>query len=519
MNSAAAVAVATPDAALAAVPLATETTPLLRHEGCRLDLSSPNIEAQKDLMGPRSGRRSRSGSPEATPLPRSQLITLCLVRIVVPIAFSQIFPYINEYVAYLNVTEDSSQIGFFSGLVESIFAISQLVFIYHWARLSDRFGRRPIIIIGTLGVALMTIVFGLANSIMELLVYRCLAGFFGATASVIHTVLGEITDATNQAAAFPLYGITGPIGGIIGPLLGGSLSNPAHKYTLFNTPIFNRYPYFLPGAISGIISLMGVALAYFCLEESLPTKRRSSLCTDSNEEEICVLPPPSARTLLSIPIIRALSLSGFALEVNGTSFTVLFVLFCYSPIQQGGLSFPPSIIGYALAFTGLVAGLVQLFFMPLLLRRFEAARIYNVCIAAWPFVFLILPCLNLFARYGVDKGTGELGTHARAVLWAGIFFDLALSRIGGIAYPASMILIKNNVPSPSYLGSTNGLVQWFMCLSRCISAAFASSAFAFSAKYGILGGHFWAVLHAAIAIVGWWIARSISANSKSTLSS
>jgi hypothetical protein len=38
---------------------------------------------------------------------------------------------------------------------------------------------------------------------------------------------------------------------------------------------------------------------------------------------------------------------------------------------------------------------------------------------------------------------------------------------------ASMILIKNNVPSPSYLGSTNGLVQWFMCLSRCISAAFA----------------------------------------------
>ncbi|KAF5389761.1 hypothetical protein D9757_005971 [Collybiopsis confluens] len=470
----------TPPNPTPAAILATEATPLLGGGGgdTRADsrTPSPNLDAQKDIPRPRpgSGRRSSSDSQQVTPLPRAQLITLCLVRIVVPIAFSQIFPYINEYIAYLNVTEDPSQIGFFSGLVESSFAISQLLFIYHWARLSDRFGRRPIIIIGTLGVTAMTILFGLANSIAELLIYRCL-GFFGATASVIHTVLGEITDATNQAAAFPLYGITGPVGGIIGPLLGGSLSNPAHKHPLFDTPFFNRYPYFLPGIIAGALSIMGVVLAYFCLKESLPEKRRSNLCTDLNhdEDEISVLPPPSARTLLSIPIIRALSLSGFALKVNGTSFVVLFVLSCYSPIHQGGLAFPPSIIGYALAFTGLVAGVVQLFFMPLLLRRFEAARIYSVCIAAWPFVFLILPCLNLLARYGVDQDTGELGTHARAVLWTGIFFDLALSRIGGIAYPASMILIKNNVPSPSYLGSTNGLVQWFMCLSRCVSAAFA----------------------------------------------
>ncbi|KAH7870483.1 MFS general substrate transporter [Lentinula edodes] len=491
---------------------------------------------------------------EPSPLPQAQLITLCLVRIVVPISFTQIFPYINEFIEFLGVT-DSSQIGFFSGLVESSFAISQLLFIYHWARLSDRFGRRPIIIIGTLGVAVMTIVFGLANSIPELIIYRCLAGFFGATASVIHTVLGEITDSTNQAAAFPLYGITGPVGSIIGsfrlsfsttsrPLIGGSLSNPAQKFEridhaegLFSRIVsfFHLHPYFLPGLVSGIISLMGVALAYFCLEESLPTKRRfptSSSQTDpetfagannESEDNAPSFPKhPSARILLSIPIIRALSLSGFALEMNGTSFVVLFVLFCYTPIEQGGLAFPPSVIGYALAFTGLVAGLTQLFLMPVFLRRFEAAKIYSVCMAVWPLVFLILPCLNIIARYGnFDRAGGltPLSTHTKAILWVGFFVTLTLSRVGGIAYPASMILIKNNVPCPEYLGSTNGLVQWFMCLSRCVSAAFASSAFAFSAKYNIMGGHFWAVLHALIAVLGWWLARSISLNSKSTLSS
>ncbi|KAJ4467774.1 MFS general substrate transporter [Lentinula lateritia] len=474
---------------------------------------------------------------EPSPLPQAQLITLCLVRIVVPISFTQIFPYINEFIEFLGVT-DSSQIGFFSGLVESSFAISQLLFIYHWARLSDRFGRRPIIIIGTLGVAVMTIVFGLANSIPELIVYRCLAGFFGATASVIHTVLGEITDSTNQAAAFPLYGsFCLSFSTTSRPLIGGSLSNPAQKFERIDhaeglysriVSFFYLHPYFLPGLVSGIMSLMGVALAYFCLEESLPTKRRfptSSSQTDpetfagannESEDNASSFPKhPSARILLSIPIIRALSLSGFALEMNGTSFVVLFVLFCYTPIEQGGLAFPPSVIGYALAFTGVVAGLTQLFLMPVFLRRFEAAKIYSVCMAVWPLVFLILPCLNIIARYGSDHGLNggltPLSTHTKAILWVGFFVTLTLSRVGGIAYPASMILIKNNVPCPEYLGSTNGLVQWFMCLSRCVSAAFA--------RYNIMGGHFWAVLHALIAVLGWWLARSISLNSKSTLSS
>ncbi|KAJ3773904.1 major facilitator superfamily domain-containing protein [Lentinula raphanica] len=531
-------------ASASGLPLANERTPLLQQ--CLVapsspdplsDLASPSLEAQEDLLELKSRR-------EPSPLPRAQLITLCLVRIVVPISFTQIFPYINEFIELLGV-RDSSQIGFFSGLVESSFAISQLLFIYHWARLSDRFGRRPIIIIGTLGVALTTIVFGLASSIPELIVYRCLAGFFGATASVIHTVLGEITDSSNQAAAFPLYGVTGPVGSIIGPLIGGSLSNPAQKFEPIEdttrpashlVKFLHLHPYFLPGLVSGIIALLGVALAYFCLEESLPSRRKDSRtggsANKSDGDDSVSVKLPSAKTLLCIPIIRALSLSGFALEMNGTSFVVLFVLFCYTPIEQGGLAFPPSIIGYSLAFTGLIAGLTQLFFMPILLRRFEAAKIYSFCMALWPVVFLVLPCLNIIARYGSEygldgldngqehsQGLNHLSPHTKAILWVGFFAALTLSRVGGIAYPASMILIKNNVPSPSYLGSTNGLVQWFMCLSRCVSAAFASSAFAFSAKYNIMGGHFWAVLHALIAVGGWWLARSISLNSKSTLSS
>ncbi|KAF5391871.1 hypothetical protein D9757_001790 [Collybiopsis confluens] len=457
---------------------------------------------------------------------RIQIAVLCLVRMCDPVAFTQIFPFINEFLAYLHVTDDPSQIGYFSGLVESTFAVSQLLFIYQTARLSDKFGRRPVIMIGTLGVALATTSFGISNNIFELLVSRSLAGVFAGTASVVHTVLGEITDNTNQAAVFSLYG----------PLIGGTFSTPAAKFTLFEQTIFDRHPYFLPCLIAGISSISGFVLAYFFLEETLPSQHRYGKETkhaQSAGTQAATFTPPSARELLSYPILRSLfvmlrffvedvlrslSVSGMALELNQTSFGVLFVLYCYTPIGAGGLAFPATFDNRVLSsprrpHSRSSSG----FLLPFLLRRFEAASIYNISIAAWPITFLFLPILNIIARRGLNESTQQMDDHSRSALWVGLAIVLALSRVGGIAFSASMILVRNNVPRPSYLGAANGLVQTSMCLSRCISAAFASSVFAFSDKYNILGGYFWAVLHAFLALVGCSIGRNITRHSRKML--
>ena len=74
--------------------------------------------------------------PQTTPLPYAQLAALCLVRLVDPLNFTQIFPYINEFITYLRLTDDPGKIGFYSGLVESSFALAQLMSIYPTARLS-----------------------------------------------------------------------------------------------------------------------------------------------------------------------------------------------------------------------------------------------------------------------------------------------------------------------------------------------------------------------------------------------
>ncbi|KAF9262151.1 MFS general substrate transporter [Marasmius fiardii PR-910] len=448
-----------------------------------------------------------------TPLPKAQLATLCLVRLVDPIAYCQIFPYINEFISYLNIADEPSQIGFYSGLVESSFAIAQLCSIYQWTKLSNTIGRRPVIIFGTLGVGIATVYFGISRSLTEIILSRCLAGIFAGTVAVVHSVLAEITDSTNQSLAFPIYGLFWPLGSILGPLLGGSLSNPAIKFPqYFANTVFSVHPYLLPCVVAGFLSFCAVILARLCLNETLPSKRPPSIhqvdvaYDAENEQE-----PVGAKGLLSAPRIRALSLSSFALSFNGTAFDVLFVLFCYSPVKGGGLGFSASQIGFSLATAGSTSALIQLFFMPSILRRYKLVNIYNVCIAFWPIVFAILPTLNLIARHGSNPG--ELDARSTSLLWLGIVITLALSRIGCLAYSVNMILVKEAAPDPLALATLNGLVQCFMCLARAISPAVVGAVFSISVEYGLLGGYFWSIFMVICCIIGCLAGKGISAKS------
>ena len=115
------------------------------------------------------------------------------------------------------------------------------------------------------------------------------AGFFSGNVAVVHSIIGEITDSSNQAIAFPIYGLCWPLGAIIGyvahyllcvsmsalnvlldfrPLLGGTFSNPAEKYPqFFDIELFRAYPYLLPSLIAASVAAFGAIFGFFFLEE------------------------------------------------------------------------------------------------------------------------------------------------------------------------------------------------------------------------------------------------------------
>ena len=147
--------------------------------------------------------------PAPTPIPKGQLAALCTVRLVEPIAFTQLFPYVNEFMSDLHLTDDPSRVGFYSGLVVRCIPIcashiSVLTFLRkvpshspnlppytsglaslvglllsqpaHRALtfLLDVIGRRPVILVGILGTAVATLTFGLSKSLAAVLITRCI---------------------------------------------------------------------------------------------------------------------------------------------------------------------------------------------------------------------------------------------------------------------------------------------------------------------------------------------------------
>ncbi|KAF4608969.1 hypothetical protein EYR40_001322 [Pleurotus pulmonarius] len=444
-----------------------------------------------------------------TPLPLRQLTILCMLRVLDPLAFSQIFPYINNFVEDLRLTDDPSRVGFYSGLVESAFALAQLLAIYPWAWVSDVIGRRPVILLCVSGLAVTTFLFGLSTSFSAVMISRILAGLFTGNVAVIPSVLCEITDTSNQAVAFPIFGLFWPIGSIVGPLIGGSLSNPAKRFpSWFGSALWTSYPYFLPCLIACIVTVIVLAISYVFLEESLnvsgPTVEREAFGAhrDSRAAPTCPTSPksPSIPKLLRTPVIQRLCVSGCAMNFVTTAFDVVFVLFCYTPIESGGLSFSESQIGYTLSISGALAAALQLFVMPTLLRKYDHAKMYTFFMGVWPLAFAALPVLNVIARASASSSSesdgaapGVVSAQGQTVLWSGIVLCLCVARTGYLAHSLSMLLIKRYAP-PSALASTNGLVQFSLCLARAVSPAFISSLFALSTEKNLVGGRLWVVV-------------------------
>ncbi|KAG8895641.1 hypothetical protein FRC01_012271, partial [Tulasnella sp. 417] len=324
------------------------------------------------------------GKVQRTPLPVSQLAVLCMVRLADPIAFTQIFPYVNAMVEELHVADNPAEVGFYSGLVDSLFAIAQLFTIFYWGRLSDRIGRRPVILTCLLGVACGSFCFGLSKSFYQMLISRAMGGAFSGIVVVVQSIISEITDKTNQAQAFPLIGTTWCIGAILGPLIGGTLSHPAERYP----KIFGNYdflkdrPYFLPCFISSLISCFSITIAYFFLEETLPSKvlekklraaakaellRNPSTCsygtltpsiTPGRPRDLsagaslsCVETPATkvvgltTQSLLLNQRVRNVLIAGFLLSFVWAGSETVFILWAYTPMSLGGLARKPAEIG------------------------------------------------------------------------------------------------------------------------------------------------------------------------------
>jgi hypothetical protein len=223
---------------------------------------------------------------------------------------------------------------------------------------------------------------------------------------------------------------------------------------------------------------------------------------------------PTGRMLLTDGLIRSLCSSGFALTLLATSFEVVFVLFCFSPVSAGGLAFPAAHIGYGLAIAGGAAAFLQIAVMPYLLRTFDLGRLFKITMSAWPASFALLPFLHCLAERASTptldgQGSVELSTGTMALLWTGIALSLALSRVGCMGYSAHMLLTKDAAPSQEALGRTNGVVQVSHTSARALAPTVVSALFALSSAQVGVFRYGWAAAMVCISMFAFRTADEI----------
>src|SRR2546429_850351 len=368
------------------------------------------------------------------------------------------------------------------GLVGTVWAAMQFVFAPVLGALSDRVGRRPVILLSCLGLGLDYAIMALAPTLGWLFVGRVLSGITASSFSTSFAYIADVTEPDERAARFGLLGMAFGLGFILGPAVGGLLGG-----------IGLRAPFWAAGALS----LVGAASGWSVLPESLPVDRRAGFAWRRPN------PVGSLGMLRAREALLGLALVAFLYRVAHDALPSLFVL--YGDYRFGWTA---RAVGFALAGVGIVSMIVQGGLVGAAVKRLGESRalIAGLAFGALAFtlyglaptgaLFLLgIPIGGLFGltypalqglmtrRVGADEQGRLQGAIASVMGIAGVIapllftqvFAAAIGRFHGLGVPGAPFLLAALLLVTAIVVVRRGVVVSIVALVACFGAASASA--------------------------------------------
>ncbi|CAI7583377.1 unnamed protein product [Penicillium glandicola] len=395
---------------------------------------------------------SAGDSDEEKPLPKLQILLLCYARAVEPLAFFSIFPYISQMVQENGGVADSD-VGFYSGLIESLFSLTQAIVMIFWGQAADRFGRKPVLVSSLFGVAAATGLFGLAKTIQQMIMFRCLAGVFAGTIVTIRTMVAEHSTPSTQARAFSWFAFSGNVGMFLGPLLGGALADPVRQYPgIFGAvSFFEKYPYALSSLVVASVGLTAAVSSACFIEETL---KKDPDVVDCNSEEAARDVPAqshdlSTRQLLKSPGVGMVLYAYAHIMTLAFAYTAIVPVFWFTPVDLGGYDFTPLQISLMMGLNGAAQAAWLLIVFPPLQKRIGSNGVIRLCAFVYPIFFLSCPLGNVLLRIGTDS--------AVKAFWILLPISLVIGCGVSMSFTAIQLSLNDIAPSPRVLGTLNAL--------------------------------------------------------------
>jgi len=339
------------------------------------------------------------------------------------------------------------QIAFYVGLLLSIYALCQFFTAPGLGALSDKYGRRPILLISLFGSVVGYLILGFAGSLWMLFLGRIIDGLTGGNISTIYAYMADITEPHQRGKYFGLLGAAGGVGMIIGPAIGGFVGSIHLSLPLF---------------VAATITLADMFLGYFILPESLSVNLRTP-----GFDYRHLNPFSQFSHIFSINILKRLLISGFIFFVAingmyGTNALFLKDTFLWNTAQIGFLLFT---IGFVDIFS-------QGFLINKLLPRFGDVKVSGLGLILTAFGFLLAALSGLISSVAL------------------IYIALIVLNIGdGLFEPSQGGLISRSV-GPHMQGRVQGANQGVQSIARIIGPFLAAYIYGFGRGLPYLSGGF-----------------------------
>lgn len=373
---------------------ADETTPLLFVP--KTGGPDPNGDVRKNdhaQDGPTASRMDAEGEEaeeeEERPMPYGQILLLCYASLSEPVAYFAIFPFMPEMVFRTGIPK--ANIGFWTGMIESLFSLVQMVLMIFYGRAADKLGRKPVLVFSLAGMSVFTALFGMSQQLWQMIMFRCLAGCFAGSVVTVRTMISESCTKHSQARAFSLYMVARNLGIFIGPLIGGGLANPTEQFPHAFPPgsFFDHYHYALSTYVTGAFCLSAALTSFFGLKETLDTHASPDAKAKSRMTTSEVLKSPG------VPMV--LTIYGYSMLL-GLGYTAVSPVFLYTDVKLGGWGFSDQKIAAFLALAGASQSMWMLIGFPPLQRRLGTGNLLRAAAVAWAAMFAVYPMLNEILR-------------------------------------------------------------------------------------------------------------------------
>lgn len=368
------------------------------------------------------------------PTSRKAALSFIFITLLIDITgLGIIIPVLPRLIAEL-INGDISEAAKYGGWLTFAYAIVQFCCAPILGNLSDRFGRRPVLLLSLLGFGLDYLLLAFAPSITWLFIGRIIAGITGASITTASAYIADISPVEKRAQNFGLIGAAFGLGFIIGPVIGGLLGQ-----------FGPRIPFFA----SAGLCLLNWAYGYFILPESLPKESRRKF--DWKRAN----PIGSLVQIKKYPAVAGLVASLVLMYIANNG---LHSTWSFYGIEK--FAWNEAWIGYSLGFIGLMIGIVQVGVIRVVIPRLGSEKSL--------YVGLLFYSLGLMLFAFASEG------------WMMFLFIVPYS-LGGIAGPALQSIITGYVPHNEQ-GELQGALTSLMSATTIVAPPLMTNLFAWFTK-------------------------------------